>query len=291
MPLLAAGRTAFGQFMGVEQSHTTQPSTAYGATITPGNNTFGSSVKVGSNLALDAYGIYICVNSVAVSGQSKAGLLQIGFDWSGGTSFPSSPDEFNSITLLASAASGMVAGGVNYYFPLFIPAGTGILARGSVGNATVGSMRVFWQTVARPKRPELVRSGSYVVSLGATPASSSGTAVTPGTTGEGAWTSLGALPSDRPCWFWEWGFGIANGTMANQMHVCDLAADSSGARIILNDGTSGCTTAEAITKIHAIGSASPGIADVAGGTTIYGRCRVSGSVTSNSHMMAYGVGG
>jgi hypothetical protein len=288
MPLLAAGRAAFGQFMAVEQSHNIQPQTAFGTTITPGNSVYGSAVKVGSNLTLDAYGIYINCNSFAGSGAARGGRLQIGFDWAGGTSFPSSPDETNSIDLLVSASSGMVAGGVNYYFPLFIPAGTGILARG-IRDGTAGTMLCFWQTVARPKRPELVRSGSYVVSLGAS--GSVGTSITAGTTSNGAWTSLGALPSARPCWFWEWGFGISNATMANQMHTSDLASDSSGARIILTQGSTGCTTAEALTKLHALGSASPGIADVAGGTTIYGRVRSSGTAPTGAHMMAYGVGG
>lgn len=288
MPLLTAGRTAFGQFMATESSHTTQPATAFGATITPGNDTFGAAVAVGSALTMDAYGIFINCNSFAGSGAARGGLLQIGYDWTGGTTFPASPDEFNSFTLLASASSGMVAGGLNYYLPVFIPAGTRILARGS-RVLTAGTMRVFWQTFCRPKRPELIRSGMYVVTLGA--GTSAGTTITPGTTGDGAWTSLGALPADRPCWFWEWGFGIHNATMANQMHVSDLASDASGARIILEDGTTGCTTAEAITKIHSIGSAGPGVGDVAGGTTIYGRVRVSGTAPTGSHMIAIGVGG
>lgn len=292
MPLLVPSRTAFGEFQAIEGSHlTTQPATAFGTTVTPGNNAFGTAVQVGADLTLDAYGIYINVNSVAVSGAARDALLQIGFDWSGGTTFPASPDSFNSITLLVSCASGMVAGGVNYYFPLFIPAGTAILARGSVNNATVGTMRVFWQTSCRPARPEAIRVGRYVESLGAVTASSRGTTITPGTTSEGSWTSIGTLGSDRPCWFWEWGVGINTGTMANQMHATDLAADSSGDRIILRDGTSGATTAEAITKIQAFGSTGLNVAMVEGGTTIYARSQVTGSAPTGWNVMAYGVGG
>lgn len=294
MPMLAVGRAAYGQFMSGEGSHfssATQPATAFGSTITPGNNAWGASVQVGADLTMDAYGIYINCNSVGVSSTAKDGLLQIGFDWSGGTTFPASPDEFNSITLLVSSASGLVAGGVNYYFPLFIPAGSAILARGRVNNATVGSMRVFWQTVARPRRPELVRSGSYVVSLGAVEASSRGTLVTQGTASDGSWVSIGTLPADRPCWFWEFGAGTGVTSMNNQFCMCSLAADSTGARIILRDGSVGTTTAEAITKLHAIGAASPGVANVPGGTTIYGKSRASGTAASGWNMMAYGVGG
>lgn len=235
------------------------------ATVTPGNNTFGTAVQLGGgNLAEEAWAIRLNIVSIAVSAASKDSLTQIGFDFSGGATFPASPNRYNSFTLLTSCAGAWGAGGsgVWYYFPLRVPAGTSVMARGSVNNATVGTQGVRLETFGQPKYPESVRRGSYVESLGIVTASSRGTLLTPGVGSEGTAVSLGTLDANHPCWYWEFGWGTADTTMTNAWYLIDLLAGSSSGKVILTDGLATSTSAEIINKGSALGYAN--INEVAG---------------------------
>lgn len=296
MPLLVPSKTIMGEFQFSEGSHTTtRPAAAFGTSITPGNNTFGTAVQVGADLTVEAWAILIGVNSINLSVNAKDSLTQIGFDFAGGTTFPASPDRYNSITLLTSCASPYnfttsgAGVGILYYFPLRIPSGTAILARGSVNNATVGTQNVWWQTWGRPKYPEATRRGCYVESLGIVAGSSRGTVVTPGGASEGTAVSLGTLNSNAPCWYWEFGHGINDGSMSNAAIHNDLLMGSSSGPLILENGLVVSSTAESLTKAPSL-MYNP-IHEVAGGTEIFGRCQSSTTVDAEHNMAAYGVGG
>lgn len=291
MPLLSPTKT-MGIFEHVEMSPSasTRPAASnWGTSTTPGNNTFGTAVAIGSNTTEDLWALEFTVTGVAVSAAAKDLLVQIGFDFAGGTTFPASPDRYNSITLLASCAIGYNLGFVKYWFPLCIPAGTKIMARSSVNNATVGSAFVAWAGWGRPKYPEATRRGQYVESLGAVTATSKGTDITPGTTSDGTAVLMGTLAADHPCWYWEFGYGINDSTMANNAIHCDLLAGSDTGDVILRDGYVRTTSGEGIEKLPSIHRWP--WADVPGGTGIYARSQVSGTADSANSMMAYGVGG
>lgn len=282
---------SLGEYTHEEGSHlTTRPGTTnWGTQTVPGNNTFGTPVQIGANLTEDLWAIRFQITGVAASAQGKDCLVQIGFDFAGGTTFPASPDRYNSITLLASCAGPYnQGGGVEYFFPLFVPAGTAILARSSVNNATVGSAYVAWHGYGRPKNPESCRAGSFVESLGIVSATSRGTTVTPGTTSDGTAVLLGTLDSDHSCWYWEYGYGCNDTTMSNAALHADLQAGSGGP-FVLQNGLVNTTTSETVNK-RASARVVP-IFDVAGGTEIYGRLQSSGTADSNVSMAAYGVGG
>ncbi len=290
MPLLVPSLTPFGEFLSVEGSHLgTVPASGFGATITPGNNVYGTAVQVGADLTVESWGILINVNSISVTGQAKSGLLQIGFDFTGGTTFPASPNRFNSITLLCGSAAGYNVPGLGhwFYFPLHLPVGTAILARGMVNNATVGTIRVNWTSYGRPRYPEATKKGLWVESLGIVPATSTGTGVT-GAVTEPTPTLLGTLTADAPAWYWEFGFNIHNATMGNNTHHVDLYAGSTTGRKILTNGVTASSTSEQICKSSS--QQCVPIADVPGGTDIYGgvHCNVN---TAGMALAAYGVGG
>lgn len=294
MPLLVPSKTPFGEFTYREGSHlTTRPtSVQHGTSLTPGNNTFGTALQVGADVAVELWGIKFWISGLGASTLAKDGLVQVGFDFAGGTTFPASPDRYNSIMLLTGAASAYGTNGsppAQFYFPLRIPAGTAILARASTNNATVGTVGVAWQGVGRPKYPESIRRGSYVESLGVTTATSSGTAITPGTTSEGTAVSLGTLNADAPCWWWEIGWGVNDATTNALCYHADLLRDSSTGPVIVENLLINHTGGEMISK-PSTADLMP-ISDVPGGTQIYGRAQCSTTSDAAISMMAYGVGG
>lgn len=292
MPLLVPSKTIMGEWGSVEGPYLGVRSvSAFGTQITPGLNAYGSPVKVGSNLTVDAWAIWINVNGVAVSDVVKECVVQIGFDFSGGTTFPSSPDEFNSITLLASQASfyNVMGGGCSWYFPLRIPAGTAILARAAMGESTFPAAFVQWVAYGRPKYPEVVRRGSWVETLGTinVGAGTYGTPVTAGTTSEGVAVQLGTLA--RPAWYFEYGCGTNDATMTTDVLHVDVLRDSATGPHIIQDARWTTDVSEQSSKQPSL-LQNP-VVDCPAGTPIYGRMQNSGSNTSGYRMLVNAVGG
>lgn len=261
------------------------PSASIGASTTPGHNSYGSysSIMSGATVTDDVYGLWIIVNAGFVSASYRDILITIGLDPAGGTSFS------DWITDLAGSCASNYggatsAGGVKYFFPLFISAGTAIGAKSSVNNVTVGTVSVGLRLLCKPTRPDLLRLGTQVRTYGSTAASSSGTAVTPGGASEGAWASLGTVAAgDRP-WFWQVGVGINNATMNNNgLHVDFGIGDGSNKRIVIQDQLILTSTSETISAEY------PGAyAKACPGDVVYGRAQGASAVTGTS-MIAYGV--
>lgn len=274
----------------------TRPATNWGASITPGNNTYGSYTSVQSAHTEDAYGILININSNNVSAAARDALVTIGFDPAGGTSFGGlggvAGNEINHLVascavayLLGSAAN---TGGIWYYFPLFIKAGTSIGAKASINNATVGTLRVATWLMTRPTNPKTLRCGSFVRTFGATTASSSGTAITPGTTTKATYTQVGSAIAE-PLWFWELGIGMNNATMPNNIYHCDLAVGSSTSanQTVIQDAFVAISSTEAIGK-----PVAGAYWQAAVGDNVYVRAQGGPNALDIGYsMIAYGVGG
>lgn len=290
MSFLVPSKTPMGEFSHREGSHlTTRPAAAFGTSITPGNNTYGTAVQVGADTTEECWGLLIGVNGIAFSTTAKDSLTQIGFDFSGAGTFPVTPDRFNSVELLTSdAGTYQVPGqGVHFYFPIYLPAGTAIMARGSVNNATVGTQNVWWQLYGRPNHPEAIRRGVFIQSMGITPASSSGTPLTPGTTAEGTAVSVGTLTDEA--WFWEYGVGQSSaGVIAGTIHT-DLLIGSSSGPVIVENMRYASTAGEVHMKEPAL-IYSP-IASVPAGTEIFARMQHSATPDSGHSVAVYAVGG
>lgn len=269
------------------QSHTGQLSSTFGASVTPGNNTYGSwaTVLASGSVTDDVYAIEVIVHGIGVSGSATDSLTNIGVDPAGGTSFSVLiPDLLTS----SAATIGLTqTPGISFWFPVKIKAGSTIGAQGSINNATVGTQRVFVKLYCCPSRPDQVRSGSYVLSFGANAAASCGTAVTAGGASEGSYTQLGSSVADNGLFFWVVASAPINqNTMANGAHCSDLAlGDASNKRVIIADQIEGTDNSERRTAIMRGAWAKAAVGD-----NVYTRCQTGTAVTANSSI-AYAVGG
>lgn len=264
----------------------TRPASAMGTVITPSAtpNTYGvySQVLPGASLTDDAYGIIINFNSAFQSANARDSLLTLGIDPAGGTSFA----DF-ILDLSAAAATSYLGIGVEYFFPVFFRANTSIGFKMQQNHATPATARAMVTMLCRPKIE--VRAGSYVRTFGADSANSRGALVVQGGASEGVWTPLGAPIADRELWFWEFGVGCNNATMAAAALHCDLGVgNGTDKKLILANGLAITSTTETFSKSDA---ASLGWGVGVAGDNVYGRCQSSGAPDANFSMLAYGVGG
>lgn len=259
----------------------TRPAAAWGTSITPGNNTYGSYTQVLTATSDETYLCRILINSFGVSATAKDALVTIGIDPAGGTSYT------DLIVDLAAACAATLFGPLTYEFPLRIPAGATVAAKATVNNATVGTGRVAVQLFGRPSRPELVKAGTFVQTFGSTPASSAGTAITPGTTAEGAWTQVGAALT-APLWHWEVGLGVNNAAMASTIHHVDVGiGDASNKKIAIPNALFAENGAEAMSKFTFGKSAVGAIGDI-----VYARIQTGPvAFSTGTSVIVYGVGG
>ena len=262
--------------------NSTRPTTSMGQSVTPGNNTKGSWVQLFSAIANQAYAITIMINNNSVSSAARDAIVDIGIDEAGGTSYSVKiPD------LLGSCATTVDKTGVMYHFPLGIKAGSTIAARASVNNATVGALRVWAMLYGLPKYPELCRYGSYVTAYGITSGSSAGTSITPGTTSEGSWTSLGT--TSQPHWWWQQGMGINNSSMNIKLYTMDLGiGDGSNKQVVILDQLWGTDSSERVMNTPVMWGCEY---DAPSGVGVYGRMQCHSSVDTGISMAAYGLGG
>lgn len=260
---------------------TTRPAAANGASVTPGTIDYGSYVQLGSDLTADAYGILININSNSGANASRNTLVRIGVDEAGGTSYTARIDSLIGGGAPTYATSG---GGVWYYFPLFIPSGSAVAAAayGSVATAIrVGA--VFMQN---PSNPSMIRKGSFVEAVGIS--GTTGTAVTAGTTSEGAWTLLGT--TTNRCWWWQVGLQVSTADTswnATANHVDLAVGDGSTYDIIILDANVCLTTNEQVTNPPLTAGVEW---DVPAGSSIYVRAQCSGTADP-IQVAAYGLGG
>lgn len=263
----------------------TRPAANMGTSVTPGNNTKGSysaAILTSANVARDVFGLLVNINSGSTAAAARDILVDIGVDPAGGTSFSVLvPD------LLGSCASTwLLGGGVWYYFPIWIKAGSSLAARASVNNGTVGTVRVALTAFGSPRDRRMTRVGTKVTAYGITAASSSGTAVTAGTTAEGAWTQLAASTSHAN-WWWQLGMGCNDGTMSALAYAIELGlGDATNKRVVIPDNLVITDGAENLTKWLAFGEGvSPS------GVGVYGRIQCSGAADAALSLAAYGVSG
>lgn len=261
----------------------TRPAGNLGTSLTPGNNSKGSWAQVYTAIAYDTWDVEIIVNSGSASAAARDTLIDIGYDPAGGTSYTT------LISNLAGGCAGGLAdlGGQVYHFPVRIPAGSTIAARASVNNATVGTVRVIINLQGRPAHPEWHKVGSYVVTVGDVGASSTGTTVTPGTTSEGAWASLGS-PS-KEAWHWQLGCLVNDSTMSALAYFAELGVgDGTTETVIVKDMLVRTDASERM----AYNNPSTGCEKYVGtGQTLHARSQCSGTADSNFSCIAYGVGG
>lgn len=216
------------RFCGIITNLTGQPTTTWGTSVADGTaNAYGAYVECIPNTAYDTF--YMEIEAAGIGAAATVGdaIMTVGIDHSGGTTYT----DVEILHLLISGAGTRAMGAIHYRFPLFIPAGSAVAAKVSsvtgAKTAIVG-IRLF----GKPSKPELVRAGAYVDTFGATTASSSGTAITPGTTSEGTVVQIGTNLT-RDYWWWQGGVGCADTTMTGGglYAVLDVGVGQSSAAI------------------------------------------------------------
>ena len=171
--------------------------------------------------------------------------------------------------------------GYCYHFPLYLKAGTAIGARVQdvVGAATV---RLSIRVLGKPTRPELLKVGTKVQTLGATTASTTGVAVTPGTAAVGSYSaSLGTLTNDA--WWWQVGIGSNDSGMTVCRYWFDIAHDATNKYICARGISYGVSSTTEQSWKGAFGE-SQTICVAPAGTDVY--VRGTGNTTPDSSMTA-----
>ena len=255
----------------------------WGSVVTPATGgAFGSWASLLGALPTEVFGILICINGNNASSSTRNALVDIGIDTSGGTSFTT------VIPYLIGGHAGNVnssAGGMYYYFPLYIPSGASVGVR-ATGTTTI-SFYVAATVFGKPSKPDAVNCGRKVVAFGPDVATATGTTFTSGTTSDGGWTQLGSA-LDTPLWWWQIGMTMVDTAMNAGAYALDLAAgDATNKRTILQNVIVSTNNSEQMTNLTALGG---GVNAVAAGDLIYGRAQNSFAPDSALSMMAWGLG-
>jgi len=265
---------------------TTQPTASYGTTITPGTTagTYGAwaQVATAANMAKDTYGVYICFNNGSTSAATRNILCEMGVDNAGGTAYQS----IIPYLIAGNAFPYTTApGGIYYYFPVYIKSGSTVAFRAMSNLATTFNVSVYFY--GEPRRPDGLRVGSYIDAFGFNTTSRAGTAITPGTTSEGAWAQLGSATT-RSYWWWQMGLHINNATINAATFHADISAGDATNKKLLNENQAWYSSTSEQTGC--IPSFQNAYNNVASGQNIYGRAQTT-ATTAGTTMIAYGLGG
>jgi hypothetical protein len=274
-------------FKGIITNMTGRPSATWGTQLTPAQNSFPAYAEILPNTAYDCYGIEILLHSSAYTGEARDTLVTLGFDHAGATTYTD-----NTISnLIATNCGTPLFGGVRYYFPLFIPAGTAIAAKASTANATVRTVYVGVKLYGQPTHPELVRSGSYVDTFGAVTAASDGTTITSGTSSEGGWTEVTAGNTTKPYWFWQVGWGANDSSLTAVMYAMDVAYGTAGAEEVVLTDILHLSSGTAEQVVQPLANLFGCVGEVDAGKRIYVRMQCHGTADSNLSTIVYAMGG
>lgn len=276
MLFVPMGANSFGA---IQSNNSGRPTAPQGTAMTPAVGSKGSWVQVIASLSEAAYGLLICINNNNVSAGSRNSVVDIGIGAAA-----------SEIVLIPDLIAGNAVnynvngGGLWYYFPVLLPAGTRIAARAQGTVATAFS--VFVQAMQRPANPSMLKVAGFVEAIGAS--GDSGVTVTPGTTGEGAWTLLGATV--RECWYWQIGAQVQSTDTthnANAIHMDLAEGDGTDFNILMDSVLMNTNTTEGgVILPFALNCEKR----VPAGRNIYARAQASGAVDA-LEIVAYGAGG
>lgn len=206
------------------------PSSTPGTTLTPGNSNADSSwVQIASsaNIANNVYGIKLILSTMAThAAANHQVLLDIGVDPAGGTAYVDTISD-----ILCGQITVNFAGAKQKFFPIYIPAGSSVAVRARSSNATAVSLRVSAKFFGMTSGPHSFPYGQISETLGAIPASSTGTSFTPGNAADGTWVSLGTTTNQL--WWWQLCYSISNGTITAERTYIDLSYGDASNKILM----------------------------------------------------------
>ena len=201
-----------------------QPVATGGAAVTPVVGSKGSYTEVFAALSNDTYGLMVLVHNSRTSAANRQIVLDIAIG-AAGSEQVILPD-----LLVSNASLINGTGGVWYYFPIFVPAGTRVAARAQSNSTT--ACRVIVRAMQQPLEPAMLRTCRHVEAIGITGITP--TTCNPGTTSEGSWVLLGT--TSRDLWWWQMGIQSSSATMSATLSHYDLAVgDGTNFQIIMQD--------------------------------------------------------
>jgi len=185
---------SINQFEGMESNvSTTRPNTSgWGTTIVTGTSgaLAASYTQLIASTSFDTYFLRLQIN---YSTTQYPASVRIGIG-PAGSEIVLIPD------LLCCAPATTVGQGIQYCFPIFIPAGSRISANGRTQATSSSAPRVAMQIYGKPSRPEQVAYGTYIDAVGLDVSLYLGTPFVPGETSEGNWYALTSATT-RPYWW------------------------------------------------------------------------------------------
>ena len=257
----------------------------FGATMTTGAaNTKGAAVQLLSAATVtdDIYGIAINFFGGATSTTARQFMADLLVDEAGGTSYSV------KIANLMVDAPSLLFSGYQYYFPLYIKAGSSIGMQAQCQAATQ-AIRCAVKVFGKPSHPHLLRVGTSVQTLGADTATTTGIGITPGTQVMGsATTTLGTITKD--CWWWQMGYVITDTSITSAVYHFDVLAGTGTNDKVCIEGiiTSG-SSVEQMSK-SAIGYGLP-VRRIVSGSNAYVRAAAfAGAPDSGISVCAYALG-
>jgi hypothetical protein len=271
------GSNAFGL---VQPSTTARPrNTTQGTSVTPNTGSKGSWAQMIDATTGDSYGILICVTNNFLSAASRNSVVDIGIDETGGTAYQVKiPD------LICGNAGAYNTGGIWYYFPVYIPAGSRVAVRSRSSVTT--AFTVYCQLFQRAYNPSQVRKASFVEAYGI--GTTAGVTITPGTTNDGAWTLIGTTVNR--VWWWQFGVQLGTGDTSHTtaaLHVDIAVGDATTKDIVILD-------AQVVTNLNEYALNPPLSAGVEfpvpAGVNVYARVQ-SSTTTDTTNIAVYAAGG
>jgi hypothetical protein len=280
-PSAAATAERFG-FADCTDNLTGNPN-AFGTTFTAGaSNADAAAVTLLSALSHDVHRVVLTLSGVGASGVNGNALADLLVDAAGGTTWTALIDDL----VCGNSATGVRNGGfICYEFPLFIAAGSSVGIRARTAHTVdIAGGRAYIACYGNPSVTAMYWYGTAVETLGATPASSTGTAITPGTSAAfGSWGNIGTSTQR----YGAIQVGIQNAdssALSNDFHF-EIGYSSTrlpgSPTIYVNTDT-----AEVMAR-HSVGLAIP--CDIAASTVIQARAKGSGATSENHFVTIYGV--
>jgi hypothetical protein len=276
----------------VDNYSSAAPAVSMGTTVTASAsaNTYGSWAEIltAAQLTSGLDALTIVVNSLSLGvSLNRAAMLEIGVDPAGGTSYT---------TLIANLPIGntgnsMIAlGGTgHYHFPIRIPSGASVAARVQCAQTTAPDVRVIAIGFGSSSRPHIMPVGQYSETIGATPASSSGTNFAPGNATWGSWASLGT--TTQPLWWWNYGFASVDNSLATSYHHYEVAfGDTTNKHLLLHFSQAMSTNEYAGDMIHPNVNPHMCFAPLPAGTELFVRGQCSGTPNGSYSLAMVGIG-
>ena len=255
-------------------------------------NTKGANTNMLNGIAQDCYGILIGFSGQSATTVARRCMVDLLIDPAAGVGNAGSSWSVIIANLYANSPTFGTSGATGwwYYFPLYLKSGTAIGTAHQNLVAGTLPLRVCIRVFGKPSHPELIRVGTKVQTLGATVGTTTGTAVTPGTSAMGGSFSatLGTLSGDA--WWWQLGIGSNDTSMTANGYLFDVAINATN-KIICAEGIpyNVTGTIEQASK-GAFGNRLPCQAAVSG-ENVYVRGACSGTPDSTMTAIVYALGG